>query len=230
MSHVLLLRVSAPMQSWGVASRFSRRETGREPSKSGVIGLLCAALGLPRGESSVEYPLFADLIKLKMGVRVNREGILESDYHTAQNIIKADGGFKETELSTRFYLADADFLVGLESANQEFLETLQTALRNPKWQIFLGRKAFAPALPVYYDKLQIGVESLETVLRNFDLDSISDERVRLVLERDETDGAAGGETRQDVPLSFSARRFTNRRVTTKFCFLSLGENNAKSLF
>ena len=41
----LLLRLAGPMQSWGTASKFRERDTGREPSKSGVVGLLAAALG-----------------------------------------------------------------------------------------------------------------------------------------------------------------------------------------
>ncbi len=45
---VLLLRLAGPLQSWGTQSRFRVRDTGREPSKSGVIGLLCTALGRPR--------------------------------------------------------------------------------------------------------------------------------------------------------------------------------------
>ena len=45
---VLLLRLAGPMQSWGVESRFTVRDTGLEPSKSGVVGLLCAALGRRR--------------------------------------------------------------------------------------------------------------------------------------------------------------------------------------
>ena len=45
---VLLMRLAGPMQSWGTRSRFSNRDTGLEPSRSGVIGLLCAALGRPR--------------------------------------------------------------------------------------------------------------------------------------------------------------------------------------
>ena len=44
----LLLRLAGPMQSWGLESRFDQRDTGREPSKSGVLGLICAALGKPR--------------------------------------------------------------------------------------------------------------------------------------------------------------------------------------
>lgn len=221
MPHVLLLRLVAPMQSWGVASRFSRRDTGKEPSKSGVIGLLCAALGIGRDAANTDNQQFAQLTKLKMGVRVNRRGVLQSDYHTAQNIVKADGGIKETELSTRFYLSDADFLVGLEGDDPEFLQSLQDALENPKWQIFLGRKAFVPSLPVF---LPNGVRvntNLRDTLETFDLQIISDNetRVRLILETD-----AGSETRQDVPLSFAARRFASRRVATNFFDSTKGDN------
>jgi len=235
MFHILLLRLTAPMQSWGVMSRFSRRDTGKEPSKSGVIGLLCAALGISRDEANTENPLFAELLQLKMGVLALREGVLQSDYHTAQNIIKADGKLPpkgDTKLSTRFYLADADFVVALEGENRETLEKIQAALTNPKWQLFLGRKAFAPAAPVRFREGVITTEkSLEDFLRSRELKEILDKyddefgakrfdiarQTRLIIESD-----AGSETRQDVPLSFSARRFTNRRVKTEFVELDNG--------
>ena len=41
----LLLRLAAPLQSWGMDSKFETRKTNREPTKSGVVGLLAAALG-----------------------------------------------------------------------------------------------------------------------------------------------------------------------------------------
>lgn len=41
----LLMRLAGPLQSWGTTSRFDQRDTGKEPSKSGVIGLMAAALG-----------------------------------------------------------------------------------------------------------------------------------------------------------------------------------------
>ena len=48
---VLLLRLSAPLQAWGTEnSKFEIRKTGREPSKSGIVGLLAAALGIRRNE------------------------------------------------------------------------------------------------------------------------------------------------------------------------------------
>src|SRR5205823_7989735 len=101
---VLLMRLAGPMQSWGTRSRFSNRDTGLEPSRSGVIGLLCAALGRSR-----EEPL-DDFLPLKMAVRVDREGRLLRDYHTAQDVRRADPtkGTQDTVLSERFYLADAD--------------------------------------------------------------------------------------------------------------------------
>ena len=34
---VLLLQLAGPLQSWGDSSRFVRRETRNEPTKSGVI-------------------------------------------------------------------------------------------------------------------------------------------------------------------------------------------------
>src|SRR6516162_7242352 len=140
---VLLMRLAGPMQSWGTRSRFSNRDTGLEPSRSGVIGLLCAALGRPR-----EHPL-DDFLPLKMAVRVDREGRLMRDYHTAQNVRRADTSKtpQETVLSERFYLADANFLVGLEG-DRPFLKGLDTAVRTPVWVLSLGRKAFVPSLPI----------------------------------------------------------------------------------
>lgn len=74
---VLVLRLAAPLQSWGTQSRFSIRDTAREPSKSGVIGLIAAAIGRPR-DGEID-----DLMALRMSVRIDRDGTLQRDYHTA---------------------------------------------------------------------------------------------------------------------------------------------------
>ena len=39
----LLLRLAAPLQSWGSDSKFETRKTDREPTKSGVVGLLAVS-------------------------------------------------------------------------------------------------------------------------------------------------------------------------------------------
>lgn len=207
----LLLRCVAPLQAWDTQSRFGVRTTGREPSKSGIVGLLCAALGRPR-----TAPV-ADLAALHMGVRVDKEGSILRDWHTAQNVLKAGGGLKDTETSTRYYLSDAAFLVGLEG-EYPLLEQLHAALNNPHWLLFLGRKACPPSLPVYLpDGLR--EETLEDALTIYpwlgsNLHQYQlQERLRLVLDDD-----AGPQVRRDHPISFAKgdRQFAPRRVRTAF--------------
>jgi CRISPR system Cascade subunit CasD len=227
MSHTLLLRLVAPMQSWGVQSDFTHRDTGLEPSKSGVIGLLCAALGKPRDEAHPDNqgkPTLAELSQLRMGVRVDREGLLKRDYHTAKDVRKASGktmkDTKPTELSERFYLADAAFLVGLECDQLDFLYRLDAALHNPHWLLFLGRKAFTPAGPIW---IQDGIkesQSLEDALRQQPrLCRIKpeDEPARLVIET--RTGERGEIVRRDSPISFvkGQRQFGVRQMRMDFC-------------
>ena len=125
----LLIRLEGPMQSWGTTSRFDQRDTGKEPSKSGVIGLLAAALGYDREDWQNVEPL----TQLKMGVRHDRPGILKRDYQTAgcaspNEIIKADGKLSDNGVvSERFYLSDACFLVGFESSDSNLLQQAHDA-------------------------------------------------------------------------------------------------------
>ena len=76
----LLLRLAGPMQSWGTTSRFDQRDTGKEPSKSGVVGLLTAALGIDREVWNDELK---SLAALTMAVRHDRPGVLKCDYQIA---------------------------------------------------------------------------------------------------------------------------------------------------
>ncbi|MEX1247565.1 MAG: type I-E CRISPR-associated protein Cas5/CasD [Anaerolineales bacterium] len=207
----LLLRLAAPLQSWGVESRFTVRDTGREPSKSGVIGLLCAALGRPR------HAALEDLVALRMGVRVDREGRIAMDFHSAQNIYRAsEKGTKDTEISRRYYLQDAVFLIGLEAKKIAQLEEIHQALLSPYWPLYLGRKAFIPSLSIWLkDGLKQG--GLEKTLQVYpwqgNSHDLKPKHLRLVLD----DHLYGSQERQDVPLSFAERRFARRRVKTGFC-------------
>ncbi len=214
----LLLRLQGPMQAWGVQSRFGVRDTGREPSKSGVVGLLCAALGRDRQEP------VDDLVALKMGVRIDKPGRVMMDFHTANNVLKAGGkpgtasGLKGTEISRRYYLADAAFLVGLESENIVLLEELSAALQNPQWMLFLGRKSFVPSPPVFlHEGLRYGDELRdafcaypwlgENEKEYKKLSHQQGDQIRLMLEDE-----AGEVQVNDHPISFAERQFTPRRV------------------
>jgi len=222
----LLLRCVAPLQAWGTQSNFTVRDTGREPSKSGIIGLLCAALGRPRTD-----PL-DDLADLTMSVRVDREGQILRDFHTAgqgaaapyKGYLKADGKSKskdtDTIISTRYYLSDAAFLVALEGG-KSLLTDLHAALKNPHWMLFLGRKACPPSLPVYIPADEWNWEAdWMTLFETYpwlgavpwQYDNLGD-TVRVVFDDD-----AGPQVRQDQPISFEKgkRKFAPRRVKTDF--------------
>ena len=73
----LLLRLAAPLQSWGSDSKFETRKTDREPNTSGVLSLLAAALGLRRDDTEG----FAWLNGLRFDVRAEQEGRLLADFH-----------------------------------------------------------------------------------------------------------------------------------------------------
>ncbi len=213
--NTLLLRLAGPMQSWGTESRFRDRDTGLEPSKSGVLGLVCAAIGRPRWES------LDDMVLLRMGVRVDREGVVSRDYQTTLDVIKASGERPrqgEAIVSSRYYLADALFLVGLEGDDDALplLHTIDSGLHSPVWPLFLGRKAFPPSIPLFLeDGLRRG-EDLRTALYSYPLaacgTSGQKEQVRLVQE-----GPEGELVRIDQSLgSAEDRRFGPRHVAVTF--------------
>ncbi|MGD9891484.1 MAG: type I-E CRISPR-associated protein Cas5/CasD [Dehalococcoidia bacterium] len=230
----LLLRLAGPMQSWGTDSRFDIRFTGREPSKSGVIGVLCAALGKPRQERPGDgFPSLTSLSRLKLGVRVDQPGRLQVDYQTAggshrtgdrYGVINATGNAWSTVQSRRYYLADADFLVGLEG-DEALLRTLDAAVAAPVWQLSLGRKAFVPGDPVRLPDAgpdsewwQMGLATalgLESGTTGYPWRArypgdARPERLHAVLD---SEAAPRAELRQDVPLDFATRRFGVRYVT-----------------
>ena len=231
----LLLRLTGPMQSWGFQSRFRERDTGLEPTKSGVIGLLCAALGRDRAES------VDDLAALRMGVRVDREGILKNDYHTTggsrygsrfYGVAFPDGKGRTTVLSNRQYLADAEFLVGLEG-DEPLLAQLEQALARPKTQIFFGRKSFVPGAPLLLPQIEPWTPGLRDIplldlLRSYPwLGHLEPPRRRRAPDRIRIVVDSGGElthdVRNDVPVSFEDRLFSSRYVETEW----LAENRVR---
>jgi CRISPR system CASCADE complex protein casD len=212
----LLLRLAAPLQAWGTASKFERRRTQREPSKSGVIGMLAAALGLRRDAD------LSELTALRFGVRVDREGKVIRDFHTAQAVKTEKKAKKEkTEepekigyVTSRYYLSDAVFLVGLESEDHALLEKIETALRAPYFPLFLGRRSCPPTLPLV---LGLREKDLETALReedNQNQNARSIKRTRRYIRLDSMPDELEGAVVRDLPISFNPikREFGYRRA------------------
>src|SRR5690625_3446924 len=133
----LVLKLCGPWQAWGTDSRFTYRNTANAPSKSGIIGMLAAAQGRRRTDP------IEDLVDLSFGVRVDQPGHVERDFQTARSL----DGRKPMPLTTRYYLADARFVVAL-SGEDQVISGLATSVRSPKFPIYLGRRSCPPAEPI----------------------------------------------------------------------------------
>lgn len=216
----LLLRLAAPLQSWGTDSKFEIRNTAREPSKSGVIGMLAAALGRERGAD------LEDLKRLRFGVRVDQEGELLHDYHIASirgygpSVEKTKQFDKKPFITHRYYLSDAIFLVGLESEDRDFLSMLENAIRKPVFSLFLGKRSCPPSMPIL---IGIRDEDLLTSLQKEDWLAAEWQRkrilkkggtLRILLDAQEDQQ---GVKIKDIPISFDPRnrRFQSRNTIMK---------------
>ncbi|MCF2706057.1 type I-E CRISPR-associated protein Cas5/CasD [Arcanobacterium haemolyticum] len=198
----VLLRLAGPLQSWGVKSRFSVRATELAPTKSGVIGLIAAALGRQRTD-----PL-DDLTSLAFGTRTDQPGTILRDFHTASEL---DGG-TPVSLSERYYLEDAVFLVGLEGEDS-IIRKIDEALRRPVFPLYLGRRSCVPAFP-----LALGIREKALLGALSDEPWLASERykqrhpavkaeLRIDLEAvpsEERRGYVSGS--RDVPISFDPRQ------------------------
>lgn len=230
----LLVRLAGPLQSWGYRSRFSDRDTGLEPSKSGVVGLLCCALGRRRSDSP------ADLAALRMHVRVDRQGTLLKDFHTAGGGVfrgsreyfaptSSGARSKNPQVTERHYLQDASFLVALEGDDDGLLKQLAKRLEDPRWPLALGRRSCPPSEPVFGGETDRDAKSAlrELPLRlhrrhlptRWDetegryVADLAPQKVRLLLELHPGDTA--GDMRRDVPVSWPdplRREYTVRFV------------------
>jgi CRISPR system Cascade subunit CasD len=209
---VVLVRLEGPLQAWSAQGKLGIRDTEREPTKSGVLGLVGAALGLSRDDDTG----LAELVSLRMGVRVDATGTLLHDYHTAGGgIFRGEKyhvhGTSDCVPTRRYYLQGASFVAALEGADA-LVSRIAEALGSPRYAPFLGRRSCPPSVP-----LLIGVVdgSDRRALEGAPL-ALEPDRgpYRLVLESP----SGEGDVRYDVPLSFAPieRRYGTRYVTTEW--------------
>lgn len=149
----LILRLAAPIQSWGEHSAFTDRDTQRFPTRSGVIGMFAAAQGLPRGADLGRYS------DLRFTVRIDRPGVQITDFHTVGGgrpakltVPTAEGGRRSPAAATivtrRNYLSDAAFTIAVEGPDEHVLADIAEALGHPHWQPYLGRRSCPPEQPL----------------------------------------------------------------------------------
>jgi len=154
----LAMYLDAPLQSWGYQSRFDRRTTLSYPTRSGVLGMICAAMGIDRADSA----RLADFADIGMTVYTLTQHGRLTDYHTvgggwdrkthplnvvrkAQDPPGRNSG--DTVVTHREYLQSSRFGVVL-AGQTALIAAIADALRDPTWGIWLGRKSCIPASPV----------------------------------------------------------------------------------
>lgn len=139
------------MQSWGTSSHFETRNTDYYPSKSAVIGVIAASFGYSRDEDEK----IKKLNELDFAVRVDQVGLLKKDYHIASKY-KNDGSFERNYVTNRYYLEDAVFVVAISSKDEDWIEEIYAAIKNPYFQPFMGRRS-CPVQPDFIiDVVEMG--------------------------------------------------------------------------
>lgn len=201
-SLTLPLVLAGPLQSWGSSSRFARRGTENAPTKSGVIGLLAAALGRDRTAD------LADLVALRFGVRVDQPGTRVRDYQTAHHMVTG----VSMPVSERFYLSDAVFVAAVEG-DPELVGRLYEAVRAPVYLPYLGRRSCPPSRPVDLGEPVAG--PLEDVLRDQPWQAAGwyqrrrgwreGSEIGLTTLVDAAPGDGRADSLRDLPLSFDPR-------------------------
>lgn len=163
--NTLFLRLEGPIQSWGDTSKLVVRSTKEAPTKSGILGLLCAALGVSREDAPREW--LPKLTKLNMGVRIDKPGSHEYDFNTigaGMMMPTAEGKPKPGALlSLKEYLYDASFLVALQG-DGKLIDELREAVARPVWTLYLGRKSCVPSRRLLQPVKQSDFPDIESAL------------------------------------------------------------------
>lgn len=144
---LLVLRLDGPLQSWGEHAKWDFRDSSTMPTKSGIVGLLGCAMGEERSS-----PVLVELAQsITVAVRADRPGVKFVDFQTVEgNPLKtADGGKRKNGvfLSPHAYLQDSCFTVFIDTT-AEWQEQIISALENPRWCMYLGRKNCVPSRPI----------------------------------------------------------------------------------
>lgn len=226
----LLLWLEGPLQSWGHDSRFGVRDTLHFPTRSGVLGLLCCARGAGGPEAAWLQQMQPMSMEVRAYTRIDRNGqprlreLALRDFHMVGSgyddadpwqallIPKTAAGTKPngagTKMTYRYYLQDAVFAVVLEVPSEQ-AEDLASALQNPVWDLYLGRKNCVPTALIHQGLYATHEEAWQRA------DELATAKGRAAAYA-VVEGEHQGEVLilNDVPLQFGPdKRYRDRRVT-----------------
>ncbi|MCV6590525.1 MAG: type I-E CRISPR-associated protein Cas5/CasD [Marinobacterium sp.] len=174
----LVFRLYGPLASWGEIAVGETRRSALYPGRSALLGLLGAALGIRREDEKAQQALAGGY---QFGCKLLNSGSLLRDYHTTQvpdSVGKQAYRTRRDELitgaerlgtilSSRDYRCDSKLLVAIQATAQapHSLAELAEALRRPKFQLSLGRKACVLAAPVMPEPVQ--ADDLKSALDSY---------------------------------------------------------------
>lgn len=181
MTDYLLLRLYGPLASWGEIAVGESRHSAVHPSRSALLGLLGAALGVERHDDTGQLALTQGY---RFGIKLVCVGTPLRDYHTVQvGVPPRKFQFRsrrqelaadkvETILSTREYRCDSLAVVAVEAAAGAPVDLagLREALCRPRFTLYLGRKSCPLALPLMPQV--IAAPSLREALDGVELPSL----------------------------------------------------------
>jgi CRISPR system Cascade subunit CasD len=161
------------MASWGQAAVGGDRPTGVQPTRSAILGLLGAALGIKREN---EASLNALQQSVQVAIKQCMPSSLMRDYHTTQvpsHSSKVIHRSRKSELaedklntilSSRDYRCDGLWVIALSSPPKATisLQQIRDALIKPVFTLSLGRKSCPPAAPL--NPLLVSHENLKDAL------------------------------------------------------------------
>ncbi|WKJ90935.1 type I-E CRISPR-associated protein Cas5/CasD [Methylomonas montana] len=220
MPEFLILKCQGAMQAWGGHTYEDYRPSLIFPTRSAVVGLLGACLGLERGQSE-QLKLLSDSFELTVLANPRqierrhfdreiepRKVTLHkmTDYHTVLAARRADGGQRDDAIvSRREYLCDAEFTLALvfkDHAEYGLQQVLQD-IKKPKYTPYLGRRSCPLHRPLF--ERVVEAESAEQALKQ--IESTGTLYSEIPLKPDHAPMQV-----RDLPLFGKNRRFVTRPV------------------
>lgn len=216
MKAFLILKLHGPMQAWGDHTFEGLRPSSNFPTRSGLLGLLGACLGIARDERD-RLQALADSVGIAVRVDkrqlTSKEGtahqlrmVKMTDYHTVKDARENYVGLKshETIQTWREYLYDAEFSIALWNQPGAIvtLDDLVVAVKRPIFTPYLGRRSCPIGRPLFHSCVQAPneLEALKTVTPHGGT-IYSEEKADVRMKRV-----------RDVPLIHQPRQFGGRNL------------------
>lgn len=216
MGEYLILKLQGPMQAWGEHTFEGKRPSGNFPTRSALLGLLGACLGIGRTErerlqqlaASVLFAVLKEerFVQKRDGRKIPLPIIKATDYHTVQDARENYSGLKshETIQTWREYLFDAAYTIAVWNTEGAVitLDTLEAAVKAPVFTPYLGRRSCPLARPLF-------VERITAANANAALRQIEPAGGTIYSEEQ---GTVRTIRLRDVPLIQQPRQFATRNV------------------